>query len=38
VSVTNFVNGTNQITTRGSVPMNATNRQFLRVQVTQPAP
>jgi len=38
VSVTNVVGGVEQITTRGSVPMNATNRQFLRVRVTQPAP
>ena len=37
-SVTNFVNGVEQITTRGSVPMNATNKQFLRVRVAQPAP
>jgi len=38
VSVTNLVNGVEQITTRSSVPVNATNRQFLRVKVTQPAP
>jgi hypothetical protein len=38
VSVTNFVGGNQQITTRGSVPINATNKQFLRVKVTQPAP
>jgi len=37
-SVTNLVNGVEQITTRGSVPMNATNKQFLRVRVAQPAP
>jgi hypothetical protein len=38
VSVTNLVSGVEQITTRGSVPISATNRQFLRVKVTQPAP
>ncbi len=38
VSVTNLVNGVEQIVTRGSVPMNATNKQFLRVRVAQPAP
>jgi len=38
VSATNLVNGVQQITTRGSVPMNATNKQFLRVRVAQPAP
>ena len=37
-SVTNLVNGVEQITTRGSVPMSATNKQFLRVRVAQPAP
>jgi len=37
-SVTNLVNGVEQITTRGSVPMNTTNKQFLRVRVAQPAP
>lgn len=38
VSVTNMVGGVEQITTRGSVPVNATNRQFLRVRVARPAP
>jgi len=38
VSVTNTSGGIEYITTRGSVPMNATNRQFLRVRVAQPAP
>jgi hypothetical protein len=38
VSVTNLVSGVEQITTRGSVPINATNKQFLRVKVAQPAP
>ena len=38
VSATNLVSGVEQITTFGSVPINATNRQFLRVKVTQPAP
>ena len=38
VSVTNTSGGVETIVTRGSVPMNATNRQFLRVRVTQPAP
>jgi hypothetical protein len=38
VSVTNVVGGVEQITTRGSVPVNATNRQFLRVRVMPPAP
>ena len=37
-SVTNLVSGVEQITTRGSVPISATNRQFLRVRVAQPAP
>ena len=37
-SVTNLVNGVEQITTRGSAPMNTTNKQFLRVRVAQPAP
>lgn len=38
VSVTNNSGGIEYITTRGSVPINATNRQFLRVRVAQPAP
>lgn len=38
VSTTNLVDGVEYITTRGSVPMNATNRQFLRVGVTQTDP
>lgn len=38
VSVTNNSGGIDYITTRGSVPINATNRQFLRVRVAQPAP
>lgn len=38
VSVTNNSGGVEYITTRGSVPINATNRQFLRVRVAQPAP
>lgn len=38
VSTTNMVGGLEQITTFGSVPVNATNRQFLRVEVAQPAP
>ena len=38
VSVTNLVSGVEQITTRGSVPINETNKQFLRVKVAQPAP
>lgn len=38
VSSTNLVNGVEQIVTRGSVPMNATNRQFLRVRISRPAP
>ena len=38
VSVTNLASGVEQIITRGSVPMNATNKQFLRVKVAQPAP
>lgn len=38
VSSTNLVNGVEQIVTLGSVPMSATNRQFLRVRVAQPAP
>ena len=38
VSVTNTNGGVEYITTRGSVPMNATNKQFLRVRVAQPAP
>jgi len=38
VSVTNLVSGVEQIVTRGSVPINATNKQFLRIKVTQPAP
>ncbi|MFM6128958.1 MAG: immunoglobulin-like domain-containing protein, partial [Sphaerospermopsis kisseleviana] len=37
-STTNLVNGVEQITTRGSVPMSATNRQFLRLQITRPQP
>lgn len=36
VSVTNLVGDTEYITTRGSVPMNATNRQFLRVEISAP--
>ena len=38
VSVTNVTNGVELITTRGSVPMNATNKQFLRVKVIRPTP
>lgn len=38
VSATNTSGGIDYITTRGSVPINATNRQFLRVRVAQPAP
>jgi hypothetical protein len=38
VSVTNLVGPVEQITTRGSVPINQTNRQFLRVRITRPAP
>jgi len=38
VSTTNLVNGVEQITTRGSVPMSSTNRQFLRLQITRPQP
>jgi hypothetical protein len=38
VSLTNLVNGIEQIVTRGSVPINATNKQFLRVKVAQPGP
>ena len=37
-SVTNLVDGVEQIVTLGSVPMSATNKQFLRVRVAQPAP
>ncbi|MGA1130065.1 MAG: hypothetical protein ACO3XN_08375, partial [Chthoniobacterales bacterium] len=36
VSVTNEVGGVEQITTRGSAPINSTNRQFLRLQITKP--
>jgi sulfatase modifying factor 1 len=36
VSVTNEVGGLQQITTRGSTPINSTNRQFLRLQITKP--
>jgi hypothetical protein len=38
VSSTNLVNGVEQITTRGSVPISSTNRQFLRLQITRPQP
>jgi hypothetical protein len=38
VSVTNTSGGVEAIVTRGSVPMNATNRQFLRVRVAKPTP
>ncbi|MGA1149439.1 MAG: hypothetical protein ACO3V5_09980, partial [Ilumatobacteraceae bacterium] len=38
VSTTNIVGGVEQITTFGSVPINATNKQFLRVELTQPSP
>lgn len=38
VSTTNIVGGVEQITTFGSVPINATNKQFLRVEVEQPDP
>jgi len=38
ISSTNLVNGVEQILTLGSVPMSATNKQFLRVRVAQPAP
>lgn len=38
VSSTNLVNGIQQITTRGSVPIASTNRQFLRLQITRPQP
>lgn len=38
VSSTNTVDGVEQITTWGSAPINATNRQFLRVKIMQPAP
>lgn len=36
-SVTNASGGVETIVTRGSVPINATNKQFLRVKVAQPA-
>ena len=38
VSVTNNVGGLEEITTFGSVPVGATNRQFLRIRIGQPAP
>jgi len=38
VSVTNTSGGVEQIVTFGSVPINTTNKQFLRVRVTAPAP
>lgn len=38
VSVTNTSSGVETIVTRGSVPISATNKQFLRVRVAQPAP
>ena len=38
VSVTNTSSGLETIVTRGSVPISATNKQFLRVKVAQPTP
>lgn len=38
VSVTNTSGGVEQIVTFGSVPINDTNKQFLRVRVTAPTP
>lgn len=38
VAVTNLIGGVEQITVRGSVPMNLTNRQFLRVRVIRNTP
>ena len=38
VSVTNTSGGVETVVTRGSVPVNATNRQFLRLRVAQPTP
>ncbi|MFM8720684.1 MAG: cadherin-like beta sandwich domain-containing protein [Chthoniobacterales bacterium] len=37
-SITNFTDGMEQITTRGSAPISSTNRQFLRIKITQPVP
>lgn len=36
VSVTNLSDGVEHIVTRGSTPLNATNRQFLRVRISKP--
>jgi hypothetical protein len=38
VSVTNTSGGVETVVTRGSVPISATKRQFLRVRIAQPTP